>query len=130
MKKTTLLPKKELQRQLNEIAEKELKDLIDKHYPKFKELEGKYFKSTNSYGGGKSWWVYTKITSIKREDVYDTRGNGPACHFTGWSFQTDSYGKIEVETQTKGHIHYIGNQITEVEFKSAWKKVIEKIESL
>jgi len=126
--------KEQLQKQLNAIAKQEEKELIAKHYPEFKKLEGKYFKYKNSYSCPEKpsdyWFLYTKITEIKPDDVYNTRGNGVACHFKGWSFQTDKYANISVEKKKTGYVHSLGQEITENEFHSAWDKIIEALNNL
>jgi hypothetical protein len=129
MKKT--LSKSELEKQLAAIIEQEEKDVIEKHYPEFKKLEGRCFKTSNSYGDDyKPWFLYTKIVAIKPTDVYDTRGNGIASRFTGYSFQTTSTGEISVDMKKQSYVHSIGKEITESEFNTAWNKMIDKLDSL
>jgi len=133
MKKLTL-SKEQLQKQLDEIAKKEEQEMIETHYPKFKKFEGKFFKTSNCYSCPEKpsdyWWLYTKITEIKPKDIYNTRGNGVASHYTGWSFQVDKYGQISIEREKSGYIHSLGQEITEKEFNAAWDKMIDKINAL
>jgi hypothetical protein len=126
--------KEQLQKQLNAIAKQEEKEMIEKHYPEFKKLEGTFYKTRNSYGVPKKpsdwWFAYTKITEIKPGDVYDTRGIGVACHFKGWSFQTCNRGKFSVEQEKLSYVHSLGNQITEKEFIEAWNKAMSNLDKL
>jgi hypothetical protein len=123
--------KKEIQKQLNEIAEQERKELIETHYPEFKKLVGKYFKTRNGYGSDTpKWWLYVKVTEIKPEDVYDTCGKGATCHFKGYSFQTTCYGHFSVEMISSGYMHSLGKEITEGEFNEAWNKAMGNLEKL
>lgn len=126
--------KEELQKQLNKIAIAEEKEMIAKHYPEFKKFEGRYFKQRNNYSCPKKpsdyWFMYTKITEINPKDVYDTRGNGVACYFKGWTFQTCRDGHISINKEKHGYIHGLGKEITEKEFNDAWNTMIDKINSL
>lgn len=135
MSKANLKPTKEqLQKQLNAIAKQEEKELIEKHYPEFKKLEGTFYKTRNNYSCPEKpsdyWFLYTKITEIKPDDVYDTRGNGVACHFKGWSFQTCKYSNFSVEQEKRGYVHSLGKQITEQEFIEAWNKAMSALDKL
>jgi len=128
------LSKEDLQKQLNAIAKQEEKEMIEREYPKFKEFEGRCFKTRNNYSCPEKpsdyWFLYTKITSVKKADIYDTRANGPASHYTGWSFQTDKYGRVNVEKEVRGYIHSLDKEISEKEFKSAWNKVIDGLNKM
>jgi hypothetical protein len=132
MKKTesVIEQKERLEKELKAINIKAEKEFTQKHYPEFKKLEGKCFKTRNSYGNDRSWWLYRKVTEIKLSDVYDTRGNGPACHYTGFSFQTCTENKSSIEPEKYGYVHHLGTQITEREFNKAWSKMIVNINKL
>lgn len=128
------LTKEQLKKQLNYITKKEEKEMIEKHYPEFKKLEGTCYKTKNTYGCPKKpsdyWFLYTKITKIKREDVYDTIGNGVTCRFKGWSFQNSKYNNFSVELKKTGYVHSLGKQITEEEFIEAWNRAMSKLDKL
>lgn len=132
-KKMKNLTKEELQKQLNIIAENEEKELINTHYPEFKKLEGKCFKVKNNYSCPEEdtdyWWLYKKVTEIKPEFVYDTRGNGVACHYNGFSFQMDKNGDISVIKEDYGYVHCLGDEISNEEFEEAFKNLKESIET-
>ena len=136
MSKADLKPTKEqLQKQLNAIAKQEEKELIERHYPEFKKLEGTFYKKRTNYGFPEKptdyWFLYTKITEIKPDDVYaNGNGVGVACHFNGWSFQTCKYGNFTVEQEKKGYVDCLGEQITEQEFIDAWNKTMPSINKL
>ena len=132
---THLKPTKEqLQKQLNAIAWQEKKELIETHYPEFKKFEGRYFKVKNHYGNPEKrsdwWWLYTKVTQINPDDVYDTNGNGVGCHCKGYTFQTCKYGNVEIEKNKQTYIHSLGQEITEKEFVEAWNKLMSNLEKL
>lgn len=125
--KEQLSEKEKLQKQLNRIVKQEEKEMVEKHYPTFKKLVGKCFKARNSYGGGgrKNWWIYTKITEIKPEDVY--RGADQIlCHYKGYSFETDIYGAVNVQNQ-KSYVHGLGKEISGKEFNDEYEKMLLKI---
>lgn len=131
---TNKKPTKELlQKQLNDLAEQERKEMIKAYYPQFKGLIGKFFKTKNSYSLPKKpsdyWFIYTKITDIKKGDLYDT-GNGVLSEFRGFDFQTDMYGDITINKSRKGCVHSLGDEITEQEFNEAWNKMIDSLNKL
>jgi len=130
----TQLTKEQLQKQLKEIAKQERKALIEKHYPEFKQYEGRFFKTRNHYSCPEKpsdyWWYYTKVTEITPEDVYDTLGNGAACHFKGWSFEDTKGGDVFISKNKQGYIHSLGKEITEAEFNEAWNKMVDSFEKL
>jgi len=129
--KKQLTQKEQLQKQLNDIAIQEKKDMVELHYPIFKKLEGRMFKSKNSYGGSsKPWYLYQKVVSITPDMVYDTNGNGIACHFKGYYFQVTSRGIVSVTTNDSGYVHSLGKEITETEFNEAWNKLTETLNNL
>jgi CCR4-NOT transcriptional regulation complex NOT5 subunit len=48
-KSSTQTTKEQLQKQLDAIAKQEQKEMIEKHYPEFKKLEGAFYKTRNNY---------------------------------------------------------------------------------
>lgn len=119
--------KEELQKQLKKIEKQEEKEFVKQHFPQFKKLEGKYFKRRNSYGQGKNWWMYIKITSITEQDVYTGVGGIALCHYRGYSFQTCSDGNISIEQVKRGYMHDIGTEITKKEFDAAWNIMMKNM---
>ena len=119
--------KEELQRQLNTIIKKEQKEIIEKHYPDLKSLEGKCFKLRNNYSLPKKasdyWNLYVRVFQIKKSDVYTIGSNEVTATFIGTSFQKDKHGLISIDTKHRGYVHLLGDEITTKEFQDAWKKV-------
>lgn len=77
---------------------------------------GRYFTKPNSYGSGPKWVVYFLPVSVKDLSI------------VGMSFQTDCFGRIEVEPQ---HCH-IGDmegwkEITQEEFEDAYSELAATI---
>lgn len=132
MKNNTLkAKKKQLEQQLAAIACQEEKEIEDKYYPIFKEkYEGRYFKTNNSYGRGQSWPMYTKVTKIKREGIYDTRGNGVTAYFSGFNVQYTLNKEILVQPVEYGHLHCLGTEISYDEFRAAYTVIMAKLEEL
>jgi hypothetical protein len=130
MKKET---KEQLQKKLNAIEEQEYKEMIAKHYPEFKKLEGKYFKSKSCYSCPKKpsdyWFVYTKVVSVRPKDIYEI-SNGVSAHLTCITFQSESRDLLIIDTNHKTYAHSLGKEITEKEFMAAWGKLRNKIDSL
>lgn len=126
--------KRELQQQLKAIVEQEHKEMIEKYYPEFKKYEGRFFKVRNNYSRPEKpsdyWWLYKKVVEIKPNNIYDTGSNGVACHYSGWSFETDSYGTFTVSQRNMGYLHSLGEEITEAEFNAAWNKAMDRLDNL
>lgn len=129
------LSKKELQKQLNEIEEQELSEIIDIHYPEFKKLEGKFFKYKNNYSCPDSpkdyWFMYSKVIKITRDDIREGFGDNKAmssCEVM--SFQTDKDGKVFIDKCKATYTHLLGNEISKKIFDREWAKMINSITSL
>lgn len=125
--------KEQLRDKLRQIEEKEFKDLIDKHYPEFKALEGKCFKIRNYYSGAQKssdyWFEYIKIQKIGKEDLYNLANGNITATFSGLCFQTDRDGRIIIDTVYRNYVHFMlkEKEITNEEFKRAWLKLQSKI---
>ena len=123
------LTKEQLRAQLVKIEQQERKELIKNEYHNFKKLEGTFWKTRNSYGDGKKWWYYTKITQIKPAHIYEN-SNGVTSRFIGYTFQTCTYKILTVEKEKTGYIHSLGKQISKAEFNAAWKKAMDGLTTL
>ncbi len=110
---TTSLKVNEIRKQISKIEREEKLPSIKKKY------EGKYFKVQNCYSGDTYWPLYQKV-----EKVDDVRW------FKGWSFQTDSYGKISIEKEKSMTINSIGTEITKKQFDAAYKTILNRIHKL
>ena len=116
--------KEQLKKQLQEIKNLERKKLNEKHYPKFKKLEGNCYKKKNHYGSPEKpsdyWFTYTKVLEIKEEDIfYDNMDNKVLSRFRCVSFDTDKYGNFGIR-QEDSYVHLLGKKITEKEFNKAF----------
>ncbi len=121
--------KLELQKELSALSAAETKQAVKEYYHKFKEYEGKFFKTRNSYATGRDWMLYRKVTKVTASMIY-TSGENVLSHYEGWSFQTDHYGAVTVEKERNGYIHSLGEEITESEFLNAWNKMADKLNNL
>ncbi len=76
---------------------------------------GKWFKYLNSYGTGKPWWLYGKVTGLHS---YSS--------LTMFQFSTDCHGWIEVKERDTS---YLSSWVpcTEKEARIAWRKIVTKI---
>lgn len=103
----------ELQNQLYVIEASEKK-------AKAKKLVGKCFKFRNSYSSDKPWWLYIKIVGF-------TESGNLIC----FEFQTNCYGKAEVETTTMfGNLHEGYIEIKESEFYKEYQKLLKRLDSM
>ena len=120
--------KEELLKKLRKIEEKEKKELIDRYYPQLKTFEGKCFRIKNSYGGGKSWWMYVIITKVDKNNAY-LSGGKVLSTFSGISFQTDCFGNMRIEPKYTTFIHSMSekNEITRKQFNLAFLQLQSKL---
>ena len=126
--------KEQLKKQLQKIKDLERKKLIEKHYPKFKKLEGTCYKKKNHCGSPKKpsdyWYEYTKVLEIKEEDIfYDNMDNKVLSRFRGVSFDIDKYGNFGIR-QEDSYVHLLGKKITEKEFNKTFNKQLSRAKKL
>lgn len=88
-------------------------------------LIGKCFKYRNSYSCPRSdedyWWMYLKVLGA----------SGTSLQI--WCFDTDKYGKIQIEPDSRiAHecIQIGYHEIPLSEFNAAWQATMEKLEKL
>lgn len=128
------MTKEQLLKELEVINKQESEKLIETYYPQFKEYEGKCFKKQNHYSCPEKpsdyWFLYHKVVKITPKDVYNTGGQGVACRYKGWSFETCKYKRFNVDMNQIGYIHHIGEEISEEEFNSAFNKALSKLKKL
>lgn len=125
--------KEQLLEELKVIEEKELNDLIEKHYPEFKKLEGKCFKYKNSYSLPENesdyWFKYIKILKIEKENI-NKRNQEILCTCKTFSFQKDKYGEIKINPNDNDYVHFLiknNIEITNDEFKKEYNKLLNDV---
>ena len=122
--------KEKLQKQLNDIVEAETKEMIKEHYPTFKKMISKCFKTKNSYGSGKNWWLYAKIISLKSGDLYINHENKVLANCRCLSFQTTVSGETIIKKEIQTYVHLLGEEISAKEFDHAWIDMIDEISGI
>ncbi len=127
--------KEQLQKQLNRIAEQEHSKMVEENYPKHKvRFEGKFFKYKNSYSCPSKpsdyWYIYTKVLSIKPEDIYEGQPGLVLSSCKVYSFQIHKYGNLTVEVDKRSYTHSLGKEISEDEFNKGFNKMVELINGL
>src|SRR5690606_5369096 len=123
-----------------EIERKEEARRIEAAYPKLKKVEGKYFKFKNSYSLPETpsdyWWLFIKVTEVRKEDLYIGWDEEVMGKFRGWSFCTDKYSTIEISMDDQmssfRYLHFLDDckEITEDEFNREWNKMVDKLDKL
>ena len=126
--------RRRLQEELKETIQLEEKEIIKKHFPEFQKMIGKCFKIRNNYSCPEKlsdyWFLYVRITDIKEEDLYVSNSGECLSNYSGFSFQTDKYGRVNIDTKDRGYVHSLGEEIPELEFEKAWNKMIKRIHTL
>jgi hypothetical protein len=111
--------------------EDELQEIISKASDELREIRraeateqnaplvGRCYKFRNSYGGGsEKWWLYKRVLSVE------------GSYGTGWNFQQDCNGKIEIDFDEGWMpLPVSGQEISEEEFMAAWVDLQEKIDA-
>lgn len=109
LKKEAAIKSKELNKVVNEIDKIErgagLPELNKKYL-------GKYFKTKNSYGHGKGWYIYTIVDSVEFPNS-----------FKGRTFQTTSDGIREFSFEYNGYLSSLEKQIKKEEYMSQLEMV-------
>lgn len=83
-----------------------------------KKLVGRYFKYRNCYSCPEKesdyWWLYVKVTGAD----------------ASFQFQTDRYGRVEIEPDH--YFNYSGQyvEITAKEFNAAWGALLKRVAGL
>jgi len=76
---------------------------------------GRYFKTRNSYSCPEKpsdyWWLYAKCTRMNDDGF-----------LYAFNFQTDRYGKMEVEPDRHSYHMQDYSPCSKAEFKRAWRK--------
>lgn len=90
-----------------------------------RSLIGKCFKYRNSYSCPQEdkdyWWMYMKVSGVSGTSL------------RVWRFQTDKYGKVDIEPDTmfsQEMIHIGRHEIPLAEFDAAWREIMERLERL
>lgn len=84
---------KEFNRVRLEYMELERKTREEKDFPKAKKLEGRLFKTRNSYGGSEKddkWWLYIRVVEVRKDGS-----------LLADEMQMDCMGRLEVHLSRK-----------------------------
>lgn len=114
--------------EIKAIADKEIAEV---HIPALKEkFAGKYFKYQNSYGPStEKWWMYIYVQSVA--DVYMLADGNPIATLSGWSFQTDCHGNVEIEVNKSCYSTDLTiNEITQKEFREHYDNMQKQLSQL
>lgn len=83
---------------------------------------GKYFRIPEGYGrrpDSPKWFIYFKVDQA--EPDYEARG---------WSFQKNTFGRIEVELEESFPYDMLKEEISEGEFLAEYKQLLTELNSL
>lgn len=93
------------------------------HYPMFKEKLGKYFKAV-SHRNGCSYNIYYVLLDVQPEDVYIGLNDEPLAYCRASSVSRDDNGCIRINLSEKAYVHYLGDEISEREYKDAVSSIL------
>lgn len=115
--------KEELQKTL-ETARAELQEIQAREAEeRNRQLVGKCFIYQNCYscpeGPQDYWWLYVRVIGVDGESLRT------------WSFQTDKYGKVEIEpSRLCGQLGSSHREISREEFDKAWQITLNALQRL
>lgn len=128
--------KEQLEKELQEIIKQEEEQLLKEAYPKFRDKYlNKYFKFKNSYSRPEDendyWWVYIYINKLTEENLNIMfYSNKFSSTYEGISFQKDSNGQIQIDTQHSGYCREQLIEISKEEYFDEWNNIILEIDLL
>jgi hypothetical protein len=87
-------------------------------------LEGKYFKAKQH-----GMLVYKKVIEITPEYVSGNATHGVSCYCKFYSFSIlNNY--IDIRKDRTGSVEFLGTEITETEFLTAWNELMTTLDTL
>ena len=95
------------------------------HYPEFKAKIGRYYKSKrNDYSSSSHFYEYNVLLDVRPEDLYVS----PDCEVLAKcrvsSVSRDGNGCIKINLSEKAHVQYLGEEISEREYKDAVSSIL------
>lgn len=94
------------------------------HYPEFKDKIGRYYKSEHRYSSRSPFYEYHVLLDVQPEDLYIGSDNEMLAECRVSSVSRDDSGCIRINFSEKAYVHYLGEEISEREYKDAVSSIL------
>lgn len=108
------------------VVRKEYESYLAKwHYPEFKNKIGRYYKSKHKDCSSSSpFYEYHVLLDVRPEDLYVSSDGEVLAKCMVSSVSRDGNGCIRINLLEKAHVHYLGEEISEREYKDAVSSIL------
>lgn len=107
------------------VVNKEYESYLAKlHYPEFKDKIGRYYKSEHRYSSRSPFYEYHVLLDVRPEDLYVSSDGKVLAECMVSSVSRDDNGCIRINLSEKAYVHYLGDEISEREYKDAVSSIL------
>lgn len=107
------------------VVKKEYESYLTKlHYPEFKDKIGRYYKSEHRYSSRSPFYEYHVLLDVRPEDLYVSSDGEVLAKCRTSSVSRDGNGCIRINLSEEAHVHYLGEEISEREYKDAVSSIL------
>lgn len=108
------------------VVRKEYESYLAKwHYPEFKNKIGRYYKSEHKGCSSSSpFYEYHVLLDVRPEDLYVSSDGEVLAKCRTSSVSRDGNGCIRINLSEEAHVHYLGEEISEREYKDAVSSIL------
>lgn len=106
--------------------------LTEFYYPEFREKIGRYYKSKHHYSSepASPFYEYHVLLDIQPEDLYVSSEEEVLAYCRASSISRDADGNIKINLSEDNYVHYLGEEISEREYKEAVYGILLEATSL
>lgn len=108
------------------VVRKEYESYLAKwHYPEFKNKIGRYYKSEHKGCSSSSpFYEYHVLLDVRLEDLYVSSDGEVLAKCMVSSVSRDDSGCISINLSEEAYVHYLGEEISEKEYKGAVSSIL------
>lgn len=115
----------QLDEELYVVGEEYEKYLAECCYPEFKDKTGRYYKSKrDGYSSSSRFYEYHVLLDVRPEDLYIGSDGEVLAKCRTSSVGRDGNGCIGIDLSEEAHVHYLGEEISEREYKDAVSSIL------
>lgn len=98
--------------------------LAKRYYPEFKDKIGRYYKSEHRYSSRSPFYEYHVLLDVRPEDLYVSSDGEVLAKCMVSSVSRDDSGCISINLSEEAYVHYLGEEISEKEYKGAVSSIL------
>lgn len=98
--------------------------LAKRYYPEFKDKIGRYYKSEHRYSSRSPFYECHVLLDVQPEDLYAGSDGKVLAECMVSSVSRDDNGCIRINLSEKAYVHYLGDEISEREYKDAVSSIL------